>query len=165
MVLFAIKHIPLSQFLQKLKVSDGSRRSQNSALKPTLDQSFLPFVREQTRRKWQVDDTGSNRQQHIQEPEQLWFRLWVESARLLVRFLTNQYQESTNQLLAWVSGVSGERGKDGSEKRRELKERNAWHRCFYWSLPPPHSMIRYHPIKITSGHWVVSFTCQKARLK
>ena len=39
----------------------------------------------------------------------------------------------------------GEKGKDGSEKRRELKERNAWHRCFYWSLPPPHSMIRYHP--------------------
>ena len=28
----------------------------------------------------------------------------------------------------------------------------------------PH-MIRYHPIKITSGHWDVSFTCQKARLK
>ena len=60
--------------------------------------------------------------------------------------------------LAWVSGVSGGKG-------RELKERNAWHRCFHWSLPPPHSMIRYHPIKITSGHWVVSFTCQKARLK
>ena len=23
---------------------------------------------------------------------------------------------------------------------------------------PPHSMIRYHPIKMTSGHWVVSLT-------
>ena len=71
----------------------------------------------------------------------------------------------TNFSLAWVSVVSGEKGKDGSEKGRELKERNAWHRCFYWNLPPPHSMIRYHSIKITSGHWLVSFTCQKARLK
>ena len=70
-----------------------------------------------------------------------------------------------NLFLAWVSGVSGERGKDGSGKERELKERNALHRCFYWSLPPPHSMIRYHPITITSGHLVVSFTCQKAHLK
>ena len=57
------------------------------------------------------------------------------------------------------------KGENLSEKGREVKERNAWHRCFYWSLPPSHSMIRYHPIKITSGHWVVSFTCQKARLK
>ena len=30
-----------------------------------------------------------------------------------------------NLFLAWVSGVSGKRGKDGSEKGRELKERNA----------------------------------------
>ena len=67
--------------------------------------------------------------------------------------------------LAWVSGVSGGKGERWKRKGRELKERNAWHRCFYWNLPPPHSMIRYHPIKITSGHWVVSFTCQKARLK
>ena len=76
---------------------------------------------------------------------------------------------STN-FVAWVSGVSGERGKNGSEKGREreigreVKERNAWHRCFYWSLPPSHSMIQYHPIKITSGHRVVSFTCQKAKI-
>ena len=67
--------------------------------------------------------------------------------------------------LAWESGVSGGKGERWKRKGRELKERNAWHRCFYWNLPPPHSMIRYHPIKITSGHWVVSFTCQKARLK
>ena len=53
----------------------------------------------------------------------------------------------------------------GYEKGRELKERNAWHRGFYWSLPPPHSTIRYHPIKITFVHWVVSFTFQKVRLK
>ena len=66
--------------------------------------------------------------------------------------------------LAWVSGVSGEKGKNGREKGREVKERNAWHRCFYWSLPPSHSMIQYHPIKITSGHRVVSFTCQKAKI-
>ena len=43
--------------------------------------------------------------------------------------------------LAWVSGVSEENGKDGREKGRELKERNAWHRCFYWSLAPPRSMM------------------------
>ena len=35
--------------------------------------------------------------------------------------------------LAWVSGVSGGKGKDGSEKRRELKERN-----FLSLLPLPH---------------------------
>ena len=49
---------------------------------------------------------------------------------------------------------------DGRENGRELKERNAWHRCFYWSLPPPHSMIPYHPIEIISSHWVVSLTCK-----
>ena len=48
-VLFFIKHIPLSQFLHKLKVADRSSRLQNSALKPTLYQSFPPFVREQTK--------------------------------------------------------------------------------------------------------------------
>ena len=48
-VLFFIKHIPLSQFLHNLKVADRSSRLQNSALKPTLDQSFPPFVREQTK--------------------------------------------------------------------------------------------------------------------
>ena len=44
-----MKHIPLSQFLHNLKVADRSSRMQNSALKPTLDQSFPPFVREQTK--------------------------------------------------------------------------------------------------------------------
>ena len=48
-------------------------------------------------------------------------------------FLT--FRSLSSKLVAWVSGVSGEKGKDGSKKGRELKERNAWHRCFYWSLP------------------------------
>ena len=86
----------------------------------------------------------------------------LATAPSVVKIISFKYFRES---LAWVSGVSGEKGKDGSEKGREVKERNAWHRCFYRSLPPPHSMIRYHPIKITSGHWVVSFTCQKARLK
>ena len=34
--------------------------------------------------------------------------------------------------LAWVSGVSGEKGKDGSKKGRELKEKN-----FLSLLPSP----------------------------
>ena len=79
--------------------------------------------------------------------------------------LQNVVQEPTRVTLAWVSGVSWEKGKDGSDKGGELKERNAWQRCFYLSLPPPHSMIRYHLVEISSCHWVVSFTCQKARLK
>ena len=35
--------------------------------------------------------------------------------------------------IAWVSGVSGEKGKDGSEKGREVKERN-----LLSLLPLPH---------------------------
>ena len=44
-----------------------------------------------------------------------------------------------NLFLAWVSGVSGKRGKDGSEKGRELKERNACHRCFSTGAFHPHT--------------------------
>ena len=40
-------------------------------------------------------------------------------------------------VLAWVSGVSGEKRKDGSEKGRELKERN----FLFSPLPPPPSKI------------------------
>ena len=40
-------------------------------------------------------------------------------------------------LVTWVSGVSGEKGKDGSEKGRELKERN-----FLSLLPLSHSPLR-----------------------
>ena len=58
----------------------------------------------------------------------------------------------------------GKRGR-WKRKRERAEGKNDWHRCFYWSLPPLHSVIRCHPIKVTSGHWVVSFTCQKARLK
>ena len=47
----------------------------------------------------------------------------------------NKVSWSTNNL-AWVSSVSGEKGKDGSEKRRELKERN-----LPFSSPPPPSPI------------------------
>ena len=42
--------------------------------------------------------------------------------------------------VAWVSGVSGEKGKDGSEKGRELKERNF---LSLFPLPPPPSKISY----------------------
>ena len=90
--------------------------------------------------------------------------------RALFKFVPNAHSQlpeggkfrvvSVLPMIAWVSGVSvGKRGK------MEAKKGESWHRCFYWSLPPQNSMIRYHPIKITSGHWVVSFTCQKARLK
>ena len=49
----------------------------------------------------------------------------------------NKVSWSTNNL-AWVSSVSGEKGKDGSEKRRELKERNF---LSLLPLPPPPSQI------------------------
>ena len=44
---------------------------------------------------------------------------------------------NTPNFLAWV-GVSGEKGKDGSEKGRELKERNF---LSLLPLPPPPSKI------------------------
>ena len=40
--------------------------------------------------------------------------------------------------IAWVSDVSGEKGKDGSEKGRELKERNF---LSLLPLPPPPSKV------------------------
>ena len=64
-------------------------------------------------------------------------RTWVRGS------MTNLLWPYT--LLPEYQAFLGEKGKDGREKRRELKERNVWHRYFYWSLPPPHSMIRYHP--------------------
>ena len=70
--------------------------------------------------------------------------------------IPGSYLEPTIKLWGWL--VSGGKGERWKRKERELKERNALDRCFYWSLQPPHSMIRYHPIKISSGHWVVS--CQ-----
>ena len=44
--------------------------------------------------------------------------------------------------LAWVSGVSGEKGKDGSENWREVKERNAWQMLLLEpSTPTQHDSI------------------------
>ena len=45
-------------------------------------------------------------------------------------------QGSDNHSLAWVLGVAGEKGKDGSNKGRELKERNACTDAFTGAFHP-----------------------------
>ena len=67
--------------------------------------------------------------------------------------------------LAWVSGLSGGKGERWKRKRERAEGGKRLTQMLLLEPSTPHSMIRYHPIKITSGHWVVSFTCQKARLK
>ena len=47
---------------------------------------------------------------------------------------------------------------NGSEKGREVKEGNAWHRCFYWSLPPSHS-TQHDSIPSNQNHFR-SLGCQ-----
>ena len=59
------------------------------------------------------------------------------------------------ETIAWVSGVSGGKG-ERSEKGRELKERNAWHRCFYWSSSTP----TQHDSKPSNQNHIRSLGCQ-----